>query len=88
MRPICCWKGRDPYSESSLLSLCSASLFTRIGQHLARGQIAGRLDYPGKAEIQAAFEQDIHNGSTGEFEDKVSYPALSFLPLYLLHSAY
>ncbi len=74
-------EGRDPYSASSLSEVVQRfSIHADWTTPLRMGRFAGRVNYPGKTEIQSVFEQDLRSGHANEFEEKVSYPALSFLP--------
>jgi Glycosyltransferase family 87 len=74
-------EGRNPYTDSSLTQLAQRfSIHSDWTTPLRTDRFANRLDYPTKAEIQDAFTSALQTGNTREFEDKVSYPALSFLP--------
>ena len=75
-------EGRDPYKASSLNEVVQRfSIHADWTTPLRVGTFAGRLDYPSGAELQKAFDQALQSGNAESFEAKVSYPALSFLPL-------
>src|SRR5579863_7311502 len=75
-------QGRNPYTDSSLKNLAQLyPIQPYWSTPLRVGRFANRLDYPSLPELQSALKSDLKTGSTTEFESKVSYPALSFLPL-------
>jgi hypothetical protein len=75
-------EGRDPFTASTLGEVVQRfSIHADWTTPLRVGYFAGRVDYPSASEVQNAFEQAVQSGNANAFEAKVSYPALSFLPL-------
>ena len=78
-------KGHNPYAASNIVDavrfLHQDAAFTTP---LRQGEFANRApgDYPTEAERRAVFARNAdHPGGPVEFESRVSYPALAFLPL-------
>ncbi len=75
-------EGHDPYNNSSILQIVRRFTIPAVWTTpLRQGQLAGRLDYPSDAELQAILNKDLKTNTASEFEGKVSYPPLSFLTL-------
>lgn len=74
--------GHDPYDNSSILQIVRRfAIPAAWTTPLRQGQLAGRLNYPSDAELQAILKKDLKTNTAPEFEGRVSYPPLSFLTL-------
>jgi Glycosyltransferase family 87 len=75
-------EGRDPYVDSSILSVVRRfSILPIWTTPLRAGQFASSASYPTADQLSRVLAQDLKTGKAPEFESKVSYPALSFLSL-------
>jgi uncharacterized membrane protein len=75
-------EGRDPYVDSSILSVVRRfSILPIWTTPLRAGQFASSASYPSPDQLSSVLAQDLKTGKAPEFESKVSYPALSFLSL-------
>jgi Glycosyltransferase family 87 len=75
-------EGRDPYVDSSILSVARRfSILAIWTTPLRAGQFANSASYPTPDQLSSALAHDLKTGNAPEFESKVSYPALSFLSL-------
>src|ERR1700680_4906373 len=75
-------EGRDPYVDSSILSVARRfSILAIWTTPLRAGQFANSASYPTPDQLSRVLAQDLKTGNAPEFESKVSYPAFSFLSL-------
>jgi hypothetical protein len=75
-------EGHNPYSDSSLSALARHfAIQPDWTTPLRQGQFANRLDYPSQADFRSVLDTALKSGNAPEFEEKVSYPSLSFLTL-------
>lgn len=75
-------QGRNPYTDSNIPELMRRfDIQPNWTTPLRLGQFEGRLDYPSQAELQSVLNTSLKANHLPEFEEKVSYPALSFLTL-------
>jgi len=75
-------QGRDPYVDSSILSVVQRfSILPIWTTPLRQGQFASSASYPTPDQLGSVLAQDLKTGKAPEFESKVSYPAFSFLSL-------
>jgi Glycosyltransferase family 87 len=75
-------QGRDPYVDSSILSVVRRfSILPIWTTPLHTGQFASSASYPTPDELSRVLAHDLKTGNAPEFESKVSYPAFSFLSL-------
>jgi Glycosyltransferase family 87 len=75
-------EGRDPYVDSSILSVARRfSILPIWTTPLRAGQFASSASYPASDQLSRVLAQDLKTGTAPEFESKVSYPAFSFLSL-------
>ncbi len=75
-------EGRDPYVDSSILSIARRfSILAIWTTPLRAGQFANSASYPTPDQLSSVLARDLKTGNAPEFESKVSYPAFSFLSL-------
>ncbi len=75
-------EGRDPYVDSSILSVTRRfSILPIWTTPLRAGQFANSANYPSPDQLSSVLAHDLKTGIAPEFESKVSYPAFSFLSL-------
>ena len=75
-------EGRDPYVDSSILTIVQRfSILPIWTTPLRAGQFANSAAYPTPDQLSRALAHDLKTGSAPEFESKVSYPAFAFLSL-------
>ena len=75
-------EGRDPYVNSSILSVVRRfSILPIWTTPLRAGQFANSSSYPTPDQLSSVLAHDLKTGNAPEFESKVSYPAFSFLSL-------
>jgi hypothetical protein len=75
-------EGRDPYVDSSILSVARRfSILPIWTTPLRAGQFASSASYPTPDQLSSVLAHDLKTGNAPEFESKVSYPAFSFLSL-------
>lgn len=75
-------EGRDPYVDSSILTVVQRfSILPIWTTPLRAGQFANSATYPTPDQLSKALAHDLKTGSAPEFESKVSYPAFAFLSL-------
>ncbi|HXZ04025.1 MAG TPA: hypothetical protein VEH81_04285 [Ktedonobacteraceae bacterium] len=75
-------QGHNPYTDSNIINVVREFPIEAYWTTPLRvGQFANRLEYPSAYDFRSVLATDLKAGSAPEFESKVSYPALSFLPL-------